>query len=148
MSSSLHKIFLTAALTVFCLSANAELSDAAFVAQFAKYRMAHRISTLKTVQAFAAQNKMKPEVVLKRYISVQWATGASGQRDAVMSGLEAYEQSGKTHAQALEKISEIVGQLDSTLEAIYRQAKIAQRVGPRPLERGIAFVNPSSRSKN
>lgn len=113
-----------------------------FSRQFNTYRAKYSTTTFKTAKAFSSRLRIKPEQVLKRYITEQWLAG-NQQSKAIVEGIEAFQESGLSYQQALVKVSDIVGQLTDTLDSIYRQERagmIATKRSP-VASRGLASIN-------
>ena len=92
--------------------------------------------------------RLRPEQVLKRYISASYSRGGAAQTAAVVYGVDAFKESGLSHDMALMKVSDTLGQLTTTLDAIYNQARgqitqtVAKQSQPaaRPAGRGLASI--------
>jgi hypothetical protein len=114
-----------------------------FSDQFNNYRAKYALTTYQTAKAFSSRLHIKPEQVLKRYVMEQWMT-SSRKNQAIIDGIDAFRESGLNHEQALTKMSDIVGQLTETLQAIYTQERGAPVVTAKrsPVApRGLASIN-------
>lgn len=118
-------------------------SNQGFSSQFNNYRAKYALTTFQTAKAFSTRLHIRPEQVLKRYVTEQWLT-SSRKNQAIIDGIDAFRESGLTHDQALVKVSDIVGQLTDTLQAIYVQERGAPVMASKrtPVaSRGIASIN-------
>jgi hypothetical protein len=107
-----------AVMSLVSLNAAADSAgDQSFVRKFLSYKAKNKISALKTAEVFARQYKKSTDQILARFIGTQFAQGSNSDL-AVVYGLEAYREQGMTMEQALAKVSDLTGQMPSTLEAM------------------------------
>ncbi len=125
----------------------ASSNDEGFLRKFASHRSQNRLTTYRAAQSLGQQMRLRPEQVLKRYISASYSRGGAAQTAAVVYGVDAFKESGLSHEMALLKVSDTLGQLTTTLDAIYSQARgqtrtVAKQSPPmaRPAGRGLASV--------
>lgn len=121
-------------------TANASNSDASFVRKFNSYKAKHKISAYRAAKAFANHHRKNPEQILKRYISAAYAIGGPSQEAAVVHGIDAFKESGLSHEMALTKVSDMVGQMTETLDAIYQREAGNRIAAPARAGRGLASV--------
>jgi|GEM_PF-7063986 len=111
------------ALSLFSLPATAdEVADQNFARKFMTIKAKNRISTLKTAEFLAQQYKKTTDQILNRFISAQFSHGKNAEL-AVVYGLEAFQEQGHSFDQALTKVSDLTGQMTSTLEAMNNSSR-------------------------
>lgn len=130
----------TGMLTAATIS-SAAFAESAFVTKFTNYRSKHKISTYRAAQAFAKAMKTRPEQILKRYVSEAYSGGGRHQDAAIVHGIDALKESGLSHGMALSRVSDMVGQMTETLEAIY------QRSAGRPIAVSRSMEGAAKRAK-
>jgi hypothetical protein len=118
--------------------AHAGSNDAAFLRKFTSYRAKNRLSTYQAAKAIAAKTKRTPDLILKRYISASYEAGNTAQEMGVVYGVDAFKESGLSHQVALTRVSDIVGQLTDTLDAVYQRVSALR--APQSVGRSIASV--------
>lgn len=100
----------------------ADAADKTFVRKFLNYKAKAKSSTLKTAEIFAKQQKKTTEQILNRFVRAQFSQDKNSDL-AVVYGLEAFQEQGLSFEQALIKVSDLTGQMTSTLEAMNRNSR-------------------------
>ncbi len=116
--------------------AGATGKDATYVSRFEKIQSKNKFSTYQTAAWIGKKTKKNAEAVLRRYISASWSVG---NQQAIARGIDALKEAGKSHDEAVTLVSDVVGQLTSTVEAMYRQNSNATPRKSTPT-RGLASV--------
>lgn len=111
--------FLTMIVT---LPTAASENDRAFISKFLNYRVKKNVSTLRTAETFAKHYKKSADQMLARFIRVQFSEGKRPEL-AVIYGVEAFLDQGLTMEESLAKISDLTGQMVSTLEGMYNSSR-------------------------
>jgi len=109
-------------LTGLTMGTAADSADEVFTRKFLSYKAKNKISALKTAELFAQQQKKTTEQVLNRFISAQWVSAKNSEL-AVIFGLEAFLEQGLSYEEALTKVSDLTGQMTTTLQAMHSTAK-------------------------
>ena len=125
---------------LFAAPALASSADEIFARRFLNYRAKNKISTLRTAEAFAKAQKKPVEQILNRFIAAQWSSGRNSEL-AVVYGLEAFREKGLSLEEALTKVSDLTGQMTTTLEAMNANSKY------RTSARSSASTKPAAKRK-
>ncbi len=92
-------------------------SDRMFAAKFLNYKIKNKLSALQTAETLANRYKKSPEQMISRFIRSQFEQPKHPDL-AIVYGIEAFREQGLTHEQALTKVSDLIGQLPETVEAM------------------------------
>ncbi len=114
------------ALNLYGLPAAARGNDHAFLKKFLNYRAQNKTSTLKTAESLAAQYKKSTDQILARFIRTQFSEGKNPEL-AVVFGVEAFLEQGLSMEQSLSKVSDLTGQMTTTLESMYNSSRFNKR---------------------
>lgn len=107
-----------AVMTLLSLPVAADtVADKAFANKFLSYKIKNKVSTLKTAEAFAKQYRRSTDQILNRFVRAQFSMEKNADL-AVVFGLEAFQEQGHSFNTALNKVSDLTGQMTSTLEAM------------------------------
>ncbi len=109
------------------LSAAADqVADKTFANKFLSYKIKNKTSVLQTAEAFAKQSKKTPEQLIARFVGAQFSMEKNADL-AVVYGLEGFQDVGHSFDEALEKISDLTGQMPSTLQAMNETSRFKSK---------------------
>lgn len=103
-----------------------EAADRSFARKFISYRLKNKVSALRTAEAFAKQTKKTPEQILKRFVTVQFSLDKHADL-AVVYGLEAFQDLGHSYDSALAQVSDLTGQMTSTVNSMNENSRFNAR---------------------